>query len=160
LLLLLLLFLYLFEAHTRHQPCRCPHLPYLTLPPVAGKRAPEELEWLWGNLHISPPLRVIRSALLNTPLVIVAFLFSVPTLLTLLNIDIKKIDQSPAFSWLARDLGAIHPLARQLLSTFVPSLIIVIANNVMFALLDLTSKCVHLCFLHCRPCVKLCDWQI
>jgi hypothetical protein len=64
----------------------------------------------------------------------------VPTLLSAINVDPKNISSSPALSWLVRDLESISPYAGQLLSTWVPSLVIVIANNIMFALLDLTSK--------------------
>jgi hypothetical protein len=105
-----------------------------------GQRAPEESEWLWVNLHISPLLRLTRSLLINAPLVVFAFLFSVPTLLAAVNVDPKKVVESPAFSWLVRDLENVNSKVSQLLSTWVPSLVIVVANNIMFSLLDLASK--------------------
>ena len=104
-------------------------------------RAPEESDWLWNNLHISPMMRVIRTLLINAPLVIAAFLFSVPTLLAAINVDPSKVVESPALNWLVKDLENVNSNVSQLLSTWVPSLVIVIANNVMFALLDLASKC-------------------
>ena len=85
--------------------------------------------------------RVIRTLLINAPLVIAAFLFSVPTLLAAINVDPSKVVESPALNWLVKDLENVNSNVSQLLSTWVPSLVIVIANNVMFALLDLASKC-------------------
>jgi len=81
-----------------------------------------------------------RSLLINAPLVVFAFLFSVPTLLAAVNVDPKKVVESPAFSWLVRDLENVNSNVSQLLSTWVPSLVIVVANNIMFSLLDLASK--------------------
>jgi hypothetical protein len=106
-----------------------------------GRRAPEESEWLWINLHISPLLRLARSLFINAPLIVFAFLFSVPTLLAAVNVDPKKVVESPAFSWLLKDLENVNSNISQLLSTWVPSLVIVVANNIMFSLLDLASKC-------------------
>jgi hypothetical protein len=103
-------------------------------------RAPEESEWLWPNLHVSPLLRVTRTIVVNAPLVIFAFLFSVPTLLSAMNFDPNKVVDSPAFSWLFKSLANVDSSVGQLLSTWVPSLVIVIANNIMFSLLDFTSK--------------------
>lgn len=104
----------------------------------AGKRAPEESEWLWTNVHISPLQRAIRTVFINAPLVLVAFLFSVPTLLQVFQIDYTTIGKSPYFSWIAIDLQ--NEKLNGLLSTAVPSLVIVIANGTMFSLLDLASK--------------------
>ena len=104
----------------------------------AGKRAPEESEWLWTNVHISPLQRAMRTVFINAPLVLVAFLFSVPTLLQVFQIDYKTIGKSSYFSWIAIDLG--DPKINGVLSTSIPSLVIVIANGAMFSLLDLASK--------------------
>lgn len=104
----------------------------------AGKRAPEESEWLWSNVHISPLQRALRTVFINAPLVLLAFLFSVPTLLQVFRIDYKEIGRSSIFSWIAVDLGDSR--INGLLSTSVPSLVIVIANGVLYSLLDLSSK--------------------
>jgi hypothetical protein len=104
----------------------------------AGKRAPEESEWLWTNVHISPLQRALRTVFINAPLVLLAFLFSVPTLLQVFRIDYKEIGRSSIFSWIAVDLGDSR--INGLLSTSVPSLVIVIANGVLYSLLDLSSK--------------------
>jgi hypothetical protein len=104
----------------------------------AGKRAPEESEWLWTNVHISPLQRALRTVFINAPLVLLAFLFSVPTLLQVFRIDYKEIGRSSIFSWIAVDLGDNR--INGLLSTSVPSLVIVIANAVLYSLLDLSSK--------------------
>lgn len=72
-----------------------------------GQRAPEESEWLWSNLHVAPLSRLLRTLLINTPLVIFAFLFSTPTLLAAVNVDPNKVVESPAFSWLVKGLGSV-----------------------------------------------------